>query len=142
LHFAVEWASGKEEPVGHGSALDALIEFYRSFNEAANARVDSAHAAQELVILWSKRLGRLLDAGAAGFRVINPHHVPSHLWHATLVGLRDRSPGFIALAWTPGLKWSQIDALGGPASTVCSHRWCGGTTEPDGWSKNTTSCEE
>jgi starch synthase (maltosyl-transferring) len=30
-----------------------------------------------------------------------------------LVGLRDRSPGFVALAWTPGLKWSQIDALAG-----------------------------
>jgi starch synthase (maltosyl-transferring) len=82
-------------------------------SEAANARFGSAQAEQELIILWSERLGRLLDAGAAGFRFLNPHYVPSHLWHATLVGLRDRSPGFIALAWTPGLKWSQIDALGG-----------------------------
>jgi hypothetical protein len=34
--------------------------------EAASARFDSEEPAEELVTLWNKRLGHLLDAGATG----------------------------------------------------------------------------
>jgi starch synthase (maltosyl-transferring) len=82
-------------------------------SEAANARFDFDEAAEELIALWSNRLGRLLHAGAAGFRFLDPHHVPSSRWRQLLLGLRERFDDFLAFAWTPGLSWSQIEALAG-----------------------------
>jgi len=82
-------------------------------SEAANARFDSDEAAEGLIALWSKQLARLLDGGAAGFRFLDPHHVPRSRWRQLLVGLRERFDAFLAFAWTPGLSWSQIGALVG-----------------------------
>jgi starch synthase (maltosyl-transferring) len=82
-------------------------------SEGARARFDSDEAAEELVTLWNQRLGRLLDAGATGFRFLEPHSVPTNRWRQLLVGMRERSSGFLAYAWTPGLSWPRIEALAG-----------------------------
>jgi starch synthase (maltosyl-transferring) len=95
------------------SGVDRVVDPRSEEYEAASARFDSEEPAEELVTLWAKRLGRLLDAGATGFRFLEPHHVPSNRWRQLLVGMKERSPGFLAFAWTPGLSWPRIEALAG-----------------------------
>ncbi len=92
---------------------------------AAYARFDSADAANALVDLWGERLGRLLDAGATGFRLLNPQSLPAELWRAMTGRLKHRWPDFVSLAWTPGLSWSQITALAGAGfdGTFSSVAW-------------------
>jgi starch synthase (maltosyl-transferring) len=94
-------------------SFDRVVDPRSEEHEAASARFDSDGPAEELITLWNGRLSRLLDAGATGFRFLEPHHVPSNRWRQLLVGLKERSLGFLAFAWTPGLSWPRIEALGG-----------------------------
>jgi starch synthase (maltosyl-transferring) len=92
---------------------DRVVDPRSKESEAASARFDSDEPAEELVTLWNERLGRLLDAGATGFRFLEPHHVPTNRWRQLLASMKERSPGFLAFAWTPGLSWLQIEGLAG-----------------------------
>ncbi len=83
----------------------------RSDVRAAIARFDDPERAEHLLELWVEALSRLVQAGAAGFRFLHPHGLPVPLFKRLLAALRAQSPGLAMLAWTPGLKWSEISAL-------------------------------
>jgi starch synthase (maltosyl-transferring) len=85
----------------------------RTFSRAAYARLDTVEHARVLVGYWRDRLQRLLDAGVKGFRFLNPHALTAALWRELLGELKVHAPGLTALAWTPGLKWTEIDQLSG-----------------------------
>jgi starch synthase (maltosyl-transferring) len=78
---------------------------------AAYARLDGDQ--QALVDFWRDRLLRLLEAGVGGFRFLSPQTLTSFQWRKLLDPLRGKSDDLIALAWTPGLRWSEIEALAG-----------------------------
>jgi starch synthase (maltosyl-transferring) len=90
--------------------------FGAALSHAAPARLDtldtieSAHA---FIGFWRERLQRLLDAGVVGFRFVNPQALTTTLWCELLGELKARAPNLAALAWTPGLKWLEIERLAG-----------------------------
>jgi starch synthase (maltosyl-transferring) len=81
--------------------------------EALLARLDQSDLAQRVVSLWSGRLRRLLAAGARGLCFHNPHRLPAALWRTLNGDLRAGANHYVSLAWTPGLAWSQIEAIAG-----------------------------
>jgi starch synthase (maltosyl-transferring) len=87
--------------------------FSAALSRAAHARLDNVESAQALIGFWRGRLQRLLDAGVVGFRFLNPQALPARHWRALLDQLRNCAPCLTALAWTPGLKWTEIERLSG-----------------------------
>ena len=85
--------------------------FARLQPDAVYARFDEPDVAEQLAALWTDRLRRLLNAGGAGFRFHNPQCLSSRLWRAMNGELRSALPNVLSLAWTPGLSWSQMEAL-------------------------------
>jgi starch synthase (maltosyl-transferring) len=85
--------------------------FARLQPDAVYARFDEPDVAEQLAALWTDRLRRLLNAGGAGFRFHNPQCLSSRLWRAINGELRSALPNVFSLAWTPGLSWSQMEAL-------------------------------
>ncbi len=85
--------------------------FARLQPDAVYARFDEPDVAEQLAALWTDRLRRLLNAGVAGFRFHNPQCLSSRLWSAMNGELRSALPNVLSLAWTPGLSWSQMEAL-------------------------------
>jgi starch synthase (maltosyl-transferring) len=83
----------------------------RSDVRATIAHFEDPDRAEELLELWFEVLSRLVQAGAAGFRFLHPEGVPPVFLRRLLLRLREQSSGLAMLAWTPGLKWSQIAAL-------------------------------
>jgi len=80
---------------------------------AVYARFDDAATAEELAQWWTNRLARLVRAGVSGFRCDAPHQVPVPVWQRIIDAVRGESSACRFLAWTPGLSWRQIAALGG-----------------------------
>jgi starch synthase (maltosyl-transferring) len=79
---------------------------------AVYARFDDPPAAEELTAWWTERLVRLVRAGVAGFRCDAPHQLTAATWQRIIAGVHDAAAGCHFLAWTPGLNWSQVAALG------------------------------
>jgi starch synthase (maltosyl-transferring) len=79
--------------------------------DVAFARFDRPDAAKRLVALWANRLCDLLKVGVAGFRFQNPQSLSAGLWRSLNSELRSASPTVASLAWTPGMPWSQVEAL-------------------------------
>ncbi len=69
---------------------------------AAAARFGATETADGLTDWWSDRLVRLLRAGVAGFRCLQPDHVPPTVWRRLIDQLRSETPDCLMLAWTPG----------------------------------------
>ena len=82
-------------------------------SRAAHARRDRPEEAAALAGFWHARLQRLVEAGVAGFRFIGPQALAADLWRGLLGRLKAKAPGLSALAWTPGLKWAEVEALSG-----------------------------
>ena len=94
--------------------------------DALPARYDDPERARELVSWFAERLIRVLQAGAAGFRLLGLAHVPTE-WLSDLTGaVRSESTHCDFYGWTPGLAWSLLPGLEEAVSTQCSHRPRGG----------------
>jgi starch synthase (maltosyl-transferring) len=106
-----------------GSVADPRAE--RSSVEAAVARFDEPECAEQLLTLWRGALGRILRAGATGFRFLNIQNVPAKFLRRLLSDLRAQYPELLALAWTPGAKWSHYRSLEGVGldGVFCSLPW-------------------
>jgi starch synthase (maltosyl-transferring) len=97
----------------------------RSLLEAAVARFGKTECAEQLLTLWHGVLRRILRAGAAGFRFLNVQNVPPEFLRRLLSELRTEYPELLALAWTPGAKWSHYRLLEGVGldGVFCSLPW-------------------
>lgn len=68
---------------------------------------------------WIERLGRLLQAGVAGFRCLDPTDVPGAFWRRIITPLQGNHCAF--LAWTPGVPRAALPRLEGIGfDHVCS----------------------
>ncbi len=63
--------------------------------------------------VWLERLHRLIGAGAAGFRFLEPHRLVAETWREINRGLKSADPETLSLAWTPGLRRPEVVALAG-----------------------------
>jgi starch synthase (maltosyl-transferring) len=81
------------------------------FTGAAVARFDRPDLAEQLIAFWTERLSALLKLGVTGFRFLNPANLPVWLWRSLIRSLREAYPRFLALAYTPGMTWRDIEAL-------------------------------
>jgi starch synthase (maltosyl-transferring) len=78
---------------------------------AAYPRFDNAGATGDIVDWWIARLCRLIAAGAAGFRCLEPQQVPPAVWRQIIAGVEKEFPDCRFLAWTPGLDWDAVAGL-------------------------------
>jgi starch synthase (maltosyl-transferring) len=92
---------------------------------AAYPRFDEAVVASEIANWWIERLTRLMAAGAAGFRCLEPQRVPPAVWRQIISGVRGHFPDCRFLAWTPGLDWQALASLraAGFAAAFSSLAW-------------------
>ncbi|HSU05494.1 MAG TPA: DUF3416 domain-containing protein, partial [Acetobacteraceae bacterium] len=81
--------------------------------EAAEARFDTRDPADRLAEWWAERVSRLARAGAAGFRCLNPQHVPGNVWRQIIGTARDAIADCLFIAWTPGVPREAIGSLAG-----------------------------
>jgi len=81
--------------------------------DAAAARVGSMATADGLTQWWSDRLVRLVRAGVAGFRCLEPDRVPPTVWHRLIDRLRAAASDSLMLAWTPGTDRTAATRLRG-----------------------------
>jgi starch synthase (maltosyl-transferring) len=78
---------------------------------AAYPRFDDVAATGEIVDWWIARLCRLMAAGAAGFRCLEPQQVPPAVWRQIIEAVEKQFPDCRFLAWTPGLDWNAVAGL-------------------------------
>ena len=78
---------------------------------AAYARFDDPVVAKEIAGWWVGRLRRLIGAGVAGFRCLEPQLVPASVWRHVTAALEQDFPHCRFLAWTPGLVWRDVFQL-------------------------------
>jgi starch synthase (maltosyl-transferring) len=87
--------------------------------DVAYARLDRTEVADAMAAWWLDRLARLVRAGIAGFRCLDPDHVPASLWRRIIGGLQRERCRF--LAWTPGVERAALPPLEGVGfDHVCS----------------------
>ena len=87
--------------------------------DIAYARLDNTDVADAMAAWWLDRLGRLLQAGIAGFRCLEPADVPAALWRRIIEPLQGNHCHF--LAWTPGVARAALPRLEGISfDYVCS----------------------
>ena len=76
-------------------------------------RFDDEAECRRLVDRLKIYVARLADAGASGFRCLNPDRVPPEVWALIGAAARSKAPACRLLAWTPGLAPQQVAALAG-----------------------------
>ena len=79
--------------------------------DALPARYDDPERARELVSWFAERLIRVVQAGAAGFRLLGLAHVPAEYLSALTGAVRRESTHCDFYGWTPGLAWSLLPGL-------------------------------
>src|SRR5690242_14044017 len=92
--------------------------------DAAYARLEHTDVAEAFGEWWLQRLRRWSEAGVAGFRCLEPDHVPVGFWRR-LIGA---APGCRFLAWTPGANRAalpQLEAVGFHHSCTSLAWWDG-----------------
>ncbi len=89
--------------------------------DIAYARLNDDSVARQLGDWWLRLLERLVQAGVAGFRCLEPDHVPAAVWHRIISRLRGPTEDCRFLAWTPGVAWPALEPLQGVGfDHVCS----------------------
>jgi starch synthase (maltosyl-transferring) len=89
--------------------------------DVAYARLEQTETAQAMAAWWLDRLGRLVEAGIAGFRCLEPDRVPPPLWRQIIGSVRARAPACRFLAWTPDVERAALPRLEGVGfDRVCS----------------------
>lgn len=81
--------------------------------DSADARFDDDAVAQALGAWWEERLTRLVRAGAAGFRCLEPDRVPAAVWRRIIAAVRGVAPSTVFIAWTQGVARAALPALAG-----------------------------
>ena len=79
----------------------------------SHARFSDTQTADALTRWWCDRLQRLLRAGIAGFRCLEPHRVPPAIWRRVIDAVRTARPDALLLAWTPGIDRAALGRLEG-----------------------------
>ncbi len=89
--------------------------------DVAYARLERTEVAEQVTAWWLDRLRQLVRAGVAGFRCVEPHHVPAAVWRQLISGLHSDAPSCRFLAWTPGVDQAALPRLEGIGfDHVCS----------------------
>jgi starch synthase (maltosyl-transferring) len=89
--------------------------------DVAYARLEQTEVAEAMTAWWLDRLGRLVRAGVAGFRCLEPDRVPPPLWRQIIDAIRTRAPQCRFLAWTPDVERAALPRLEGVGfDHVCS----------------------
>ncbi len=87
--------------------------------DTAYARLHQTEVADAMSAWWLERLSRLLHAGVAGFRCLEPTDVPAAMWRRIITPLQGDHCRF--LAWTPGVARAALPRLEGAGfDYVCS----------------------
>ena len=81
--------------------------------DAAAPRFGATATAEALMDWWAERLTRLIRAGVAGFRAVEPDRVPASVWRRLIERLRPVAADTLMLAWTPGTDRGSIARLAG-----------------------------
>jgi len=93
--------------------------FAETHTDVADPRLDPALARAALVrndridavaAWWAAQARRLLDGGAAGFRLLGLDHLPDGALAPIVRALRDERSGML-LGWAPGLPWPRHPEL-------------------------------
>src|SRR5262249_21637508 len=79
--------------------------------DALPARFDNPERERELAAWFADRLIRLLQAGAAGVRLVGLADVPPEFLSVLIAGVRRVRADCRFLGWTPGLSWSSLARL-------------------------------
>ena len=88
-------------------------------SDVAYALLNQTDVADAMSAWWLDRLGRLLHAGIAGFRCLEPADVPAAMWRRIIGPLQGDHCRF--LAWTPGVARAALPRLEGIGfDYVCS----------------------
>jgi starch synthase (maltosyl-transferring) len=89
--------------------------------DVAYARLQQTEIAEAMAEWWLDRLARLVEAGIAGFRCLDPGHAPPSLWRRIISTLKRDDNPCAFLAWTPGVARSALPRLEGIGfDHVCS----------------------
>ena len=89
--------------------------------DVAYARLEQTEVAEAMTAWWLDRLGRLVRAGVAGFRCLEPDRVPPPVWRQIIDAIRTRAPQCRFLAWTPDVERAALPRLEGIGfDNVCS----------------------
>jgi starch synthase (maltosyl-transferring) len=89
--------------------------------DAAYARLERTEIAEAMAAWWLDRLGRLVQAGVAGFRCLEPDRVPPPVWRQIIGAIRVQSAQCRFLAWTPDVDRAALPRLEGVGfDHVCS----------------------
>ncbi len=89
--------------------------------DVAYARLAQTEVAEAMAEWWLERLGRLLRAGVAGFRCLEPDRPPPVFWRRIIGALKERDARCRFLAWTPGVDRGSLPHLAGVGfDRVCS----------------------
>ena len=89
--------------------------------DVAYARLDQTEVAEAMATWWLERLRRLVRAGVAGFRCLEPDRVPPALWRQMIGTIRRQAPQCRFLAWTPDVERAALPRLEGVGfDNVCS----------------------
>jgi starch synthase (maltosyl-transferring) len=89
--------------------------------DVAYARLQQTEIVEAFSEWWLDRLSRLVRAGIAGFRCLDPDHAPASLWRRIIGGLRQDVARCDFLAWTPGVDRAALPRLEGVGfDNVCS----------------------
>ncbi len=79
--------------------------------DVAYARLEQTTIAEAMTAWWLDRLGRLVGAGVAGFRCLEPDRVPPPLWRQIIGAIRSQAPHCRFLAWTPDVDRAALPRL-------------------------------
>jgi starch synthase (maltosyl-transferring) len=89
--------------------------------DAAYARLERIEIAEAMAAWWLDRLERLVQAGVAGFRCLEPDRVPPPVWRQIIGAIRSQSAQCRFLAWTPDVDRAALPRLEGVGfDHVCS----------------------
>jgi starch synthase (maltosyl-transferring) len=96
-------------------------------HDVAYARLDQTDIAEAMGTWWLDRLGRLTQAGIAGFRCLAPHRTPASFWRRAIEALKQHAECRF-LAWTPAIERPLLPRLAGVGfdQVCCSLGWWDG----------------
>ncbi len=115
LHPALGWQGSADDGIAR-MTQEAAEQGLRIWLDLAIDRI--ADAPTEW---WLDRLGRLVQAGVAGFRCLEPDRVPPSLWRRIIGTIRAQAAQCRFLAWTPGVERAALPRLEGVGfDHVCS----------------------
>ena len=108
---------------GGGDPLPDPRHIHRT-GQAASFHFGDTHD-REILDWWQSRIHEWLEAGIDGFRIDQPHTIPSGFLKALIAGAKAAHPFCRFVAWTPGLPAPEIAALKecGVDFTVASTCW-------------------